>query len=164
MMWKMSLRFGACRAQERLLEEYLDGDLLSGQIRRLDAHLAKCGKCSDALKRARSATELLRAYCAPAADPGDIFTRRVMNVIGREESRREEERLRWHPLEILVRRLVFSAALALGVLLSATMWAHQSLKPATSQVRALDLMPEPAHVTAATNDVLMAAIAEEHGR
>jgi len=164
MMWKMSSRFGACRAQEPLLEEYLDGHLLSGQIRGVNAHLVKCGKCSDALKRARSGTELLRTYCAPAADPGDIFTRRVMNVIAREESRKEEERLRWHPLEVMVRRLAFSAALALGALLSATMWAHQPLKPATSQVRTLDLMPEPAHVTAATNDVLMAAIAEEHGR
>jgi hypothetical protein len=84
--------------------------------------------------------------------------------IAREETRREEERARWHPLQVIVARLALSAALALGALLTAAMWLHQPVRVPVAQARIVDLMPEPAHVTAATHDVLMAAIAEDHGK
>jgi predicted anti-sigma-YlaC factor YlaD len=163
MTWKISSWSGACRAQEAVLEEYLEGHLHSERRQWLEAHLAECARCSDALKRAGQGTSLVYACRAPAVGPGEAFTRRVMAGIGREESRREGERVRWHPLEVIVTRLALSAALALGALLSATMWTHQVPKAPAAQARPLDLMPEPAHVTAATNDVLMAAIAEDRG-
>jgi predicted anti-sigma-YlaC factor YlaD len=164
MIWKISPRSGACRGQEALLEEYLEGSLHSGPRQRLEAHLVECRGCSDALERARQGASLIQAGCSPAAGPGEAFTLRVMTGIAREKSRRQDERTRWRPLEVMVTRLAFSAALALGALLSVTMWAHHTPKSPAAQAQVLDLMPEPAHVTAATNDVLMAAISEDHGK
>lgn len=164
MSWKISSESGACRGQEASLEEYLEGGLQSEQRWRLEAHLASCVPCSDALERACKGAALVRASLVPAPDPGNPFTRRVMARIGGEEHRREEERLRWRPLEVIVTRMALSAALALGALLSVTVWTHQAPQARTAQSRVLDLMPEQAHVTAASSDILMAAISEDHGR
>jgi anti-sigma factor RsiW len=164
MMWKISSRSGACRAQEVRLEEYLEGHLRSERRQQLEAHLAQCSRCADALERGRAGTSLLRAGCVPAAGPGETFTRRVMTAVTREESRREAERARWHPLQVIVARMALSAALALGALLTAATWLRQPVRVPVAQPRVVDLMPEPAHVTAASQDVLMAAIAEDHGK
>ena len=161
--WKNLSRRAACRKQEAAFEEYLDGTLDGAARGRVEAHLSRCPRCAEALAEARESAGVLRAGIAPAGDPGDGFTRGVMAGIVREESRREEERVQWHPLEVFVTRLALCGAFALAIVLSASMWPQQS-QPQPSRAQAFDLMPEPAHVSAASNDVLMAAIAENHGR
>jgi anti-sigma factor RsiW len=162
--WKRLSRGAACRKQEAALEGYLEGEM-DGPVReRVEAHLAQCPRCAEALAEARESAALLRAGIAPAGEPGDGFTRGVMAGIAREESRREEERVRWHPLEVFVTRLALCGAFALAIVLSASIWPGAGQHPQPSRAQAFDLMPEPAHVSAASNDVLMAAIAENHGR
>jgi anti-sigma factor RsiW len=165
--WKSGTPSGACLRNEALLEDYLEGALIPKAHWDLEAHLSNCGPCAAALENARAGTNLVRRLTTPVADPGDIFTRRVMARVRDEESKIEEQQTWWHPLETLAMRLAVSSALAVVLLVSAAAWrSNQAQAVSTSaQSFAVDrLLPDSAPELAAGSDTLMGAIAENHDK
>ncbi len=166
MIWKSRPRSGACPRNEAFLEDHIEGELESGERWRLDAHLSHCGSCRGALDRARQGTLLLQKIAAPAPDPGERFTHNVMSLVRQEESRKQQERLSWQPLEAMFMRLAVSAALAVGIVISLAVWPlHTQPRATVAQTAAVErILPDTAPESVVTNDALMAAIAENHGK
>ena len=165
--WKVGAPSGACSRNEAFLEDYIEGTLDPEAHWKLEAHLSGCAACSEALERAREGTELVRRLAAPSADPGGAFTTRVMARVRDEKRKTEEQRVRWHPLEAFAMRLAVSSALAVALLLGAAAWRDNQARAvsASAQSFAVDrLLPDSAPELAATNDVLMGAIAENHDK
>jgi len=165
--WKLGAPSGACARNEASLEDYLEGTLAPQAHWELEAHLSSCGACSEALEHAREGTSLVRRLFTPSAEPGEVFTGRVMARVRDEKRKTEEQRLRWRPLEAFATRLAVSSALAVALLLGATAWrSNQAGAVSTSaQSFAVDrLLPDSAPELAAGNDELMGAIAENHDK
>jgi anti-sigma factor RsiW len=156
---------GACPGNEALLEDFLEGTLDSQAQWQLEGHLAACAPCREALERAREGTLLVRRLSTPAADPGEIFTSRVMARVRDEKRKVEEQRLWWRPLEAFAARLAVSSALAVALLVSAAAWRGNQARAGSTPAQSLAadrLLPDSAPELAASNDVLMGAIAENH--
>ncbi len=104
----------ACPAQEAALEDYVNGELSSGDEKQLTGHLQTCSGCAKAVAEAQVAARLLRAG-EPTADPGSGFARVAMARI-RSEMENREERSIWRPFVALAWKLSATAALALVML------------------------------------------------
>lgn len=69
----------SCVRAHVLVEAYLDGDLTSGRLQRMQRHLASCGSCRDELAAARSIQEELRAL--PKLSCPDIVAETVLREV-----------------------------------------------------------------------------------
>jgi anti-sigma factor RsiW len=108
----------ACLKYEVLLEDYLEGQLSSSQLKELGEHLTECSGCHEALATAEESVLLLR-IAEPTPDPEPQFSRLVMARVRTEEAARAEDRAGfWRPLVSLSWRFAASAAFALILLLT----------------------------------------------
>jgi len=69
-----------CEHVRELMSDYVDGDLGSGEYRRVDDHVGICPRCRQMLANLRSTLErlhLLAGSAPPAAEAVDDVTERV---------------------------------------------------------------------------------------
>ena len=156
----------ACSENEALLEDYASGQLNAGAAGRLMAHLDLCSGCREAFEEARLSAQLIRDNCAPQADPGAGFARRVMAAIREEAARRAQAGGFWHPLEVLAMRLAVTAALALAFLVGYGL--RPTFPPSTAEVvlqpEVRELFPAPARAPASGDEVLMTIADRTNGK
>jgi anti-sigma factor RsiW len=107
----------ACTEFEPLLEDCLDGEQDATEARRLQAHLAGCAGCSNALRVSHLASQLLKEFVEPAPAPSTGFARRTMNAIRDEEKSAAEVSTFWRPMQTFAWRLAMSAGLGLALLI-----------------------------------------------
>jgi anti-sigma factor RsiW len=166
-LWTKQKRI-ACRQYEASLEEHLQGQLPEPRARDLEAHLASCTSCREALDAARASRYLLEAVREPAGEPGPAFLHRVMAAIRTEEARRRTAAEFWRPLESWAWRLTWSATLTLA-LLAAYLFGfgaarRQSVLP-TQPIEVRELFPESAAPPADREEALLALVElNNHGR
>lgn len=168
---------GACRAFEPMLEEHLEAlDDAPGArpAPALDAHLAGCAACRDALDAAREAGALVREAAVPVPDSlaGDPFFAVRVGARIRESMGRSGEF--WPQLQTVSLRLMpyaLSLALLLGALSASgfTRRYQRSMARARAAVSRADasraISPEfadPAPVN--PDEVVVALLSSERGR
>ena len=105
----------ACPEYEVMLEEYLEGTLENGAVRRLNEHLKLCDGCSQAFAEATEASMWLR-QAERTPDPGPAFTHMVMTRVRTQES--EPRASFWEPFVSLAWKFATTAALALVLMLA----------------------------------------------
>jgi len=145
----------ACQEYEgRLsdLEDYGGGKLSGAKAAEVDAHLEVCPACREEVEAAREAAQLLRAAFDPVEEPA-AFWFRVLAGIRAAQERQEF----WGALELLARRLVWSATLAL-VLLTGYQVAQNGFRPAatapsSSEVR--EIFPDPVQQPSDPEELLL---------
>jgi anti-sigma factor RsiW len=111
---------GACPEFEALLEDRISGEISNADAAALDAHLASCSHCAQALAYVEATPRLLR-IAEPAADPGPSFAHLTMAHIrqSREvENQRAEEKSIWNPFVSLAWKFAATSAVAVALLLS----------------------------------------------
>ena len=111
---------GACPEFEALMEDRITGEISMADAAALDAHLATCSHCAQALAYIEVTPRLLRIM-EPAADPGPSFAHLTMAHIrqAREmENRRAEEKSIWNPFVSLAWKFAATSAVAIALLLS----------------------------------------------
>lgn len=150
----MAQRLDPAHYQERW-EDYLAGALDSAMVAEMEAHLASCAACREAVDEARVAGRLLRAVVAPAPEPRLGFWTRVRAGIEADPAPAGDF---WTSMELLARRLTLVSTLALvflGVYLAvdefdaANRWAR-------IQIDSNEIIPEPAPQPHSADDVLLA--------
>lgn len=147
----------ACREYEHRLnqlEDYLEDRLDAASAAQVAAHLGDCPACREAVESAQFAGGLLRAGVEPAAVPGDEFWLRVAAGIREAEERRQQF---WAPLEVLARRVSWSATIAVAllaafVLVSDLRWPGTETVP-RNEVR--EIFPEPEQQPSNSDEVLL---------
>jgi hypothetical protein len=105
----------ACSEYEVMLEEYLEGTLENGAVRKLSEHLKSCAGCSEALRDATEAANWLH-QAERTPDPGPAFTHMVMTRVRTYDA--EERPGFWEPFVSLAWKFATTAALALVVMLA----------------------------------------------
>ena len=111
---------GACPEFEARLEDRISGEISNADAAALDAHLATCSHCAQALTYVEATPRLLR-IAEPAADPGPSFAHLTMARIrqAREvEVQRAEEKSIWNPFVSLAWKFAATSAVAIALLLS----------------------------------------------
>jgi anti-sigma factor RsiW len=111
---------GACPEFEAHLEDRISGEISKADAAALDAHLATCSHCAQALAHVEITPRLLR-IAEPAADPGPGFAHLTMARIrqARElENQRAEEKSIWNPFVSLAWKFAATSAVAVALLLS----------------------------------------------
>jgi len=101
------------RIQE--LEDYVGGQLTGSVPDELASHLERCELCRAEVEQARECGALLRSALVPAGEPGAAFWQRVRAGIRAAAGRQGDF---WGSLERLSRRLAWSAALAVALLIA----------------------------------------------
>ena len=143
----------ACNLYEHRLhelEDYLDGRLAGAALDSLSAHLAQCASCRADVEAARECGALLRGVLAPAAEPSGAFWFRVQAGI---RSAAEGGYDFWASLELLARRLAWTATLAL-VLLGGYVVSTEVMERNHSSAQA-EFFPEPNQQPADREEVLL---------
>jgi hypothetical protein len=107
----------ACSEFEPLLEDCLDAEQDAAEAKRLRVHLAGCAGCSNALRVARQASQLLKEFIDPAPAPSTGFALRTMNAIRAEEKSAADVTSFWRPMQTFAWRLAMSAGLGLALLI-----------------------------------------------
>jgi anti-sigma factor RsiW len=111
---------GACLEFEARMEDRISGEISNADAAALDAHLATCSHCTQALAYVEATPRLLR-IAEPAADPGPSFAHLTMAHIrqAREvEARRAEEKSIWNPFVSMAWKFAATSAVAVAILLS----------------------------------------------
>ncbi|MHB8540593.1 MAG: anti-sigma factor family protein [Candidatus Acidiferrales bacterium] len=153
-----------CGKFEALLEDYANGELPRLDAGKLTAHLEGCHECREALEDARLAGRLVAVF-QETADPGAMFTRRVMAQIDAAERWMREQKSFWRPIEALSWRLAFSAALALALLFT---YSFRTPSPGPAPAASAIFVPQtdafavPISAPPSTGDEVLMAIAEKH--
>lgn len=127
-------------ARLELLEDFLAGTLGVAGLEQVCAHLAICSVCREEIEAAREAGGLLRSAFAPAGEPGGAFWMRVRAGIRRAEGKAVPQEF-WGSLELLARRLVWTAALVVALLGGYAILTHDVVSP--QRVEAREIFPEP---------------------
>lgn len=123
----------ACPEQEVMLEEYLEGTLENGAMRKLSEHLKSCAGCSQALEDAAEAAKWLH-QAGRTPDPGPAFTHMVMTRVRTHES--EARPTFWEPFVSLAWKFATTAALALVVMLAYAAHGTNAVSPDANNVAA----------------------------
>ena len=111
---------GACPEFEARLEDRISGEISTADAAALEAHLAACSHCAQALAFVEATPRLLRIAEA-AADPGPGFAHLTMARIrqSREmEAQRAEEKSIWNPFVSLAWKFAATSAVAVALLLT----------------------------------------------
>src|SRR5712691_817430 len=118
-----------CRELGKELREALETsaaewyeDFLTSTEPLVREHLTKCESCHAEASDALLVRRLLRGSVPAAADPGQIFSTRVMNAIAEEEFRRRSPEGVWVAVPRLAARLAWASAI---VLLFASSWLYE---------------------------------------
>lgn len=149
----------ACREYERRLaelEDYLEGALAPSAAQAVEAHLAGCGDCREAVAAAREATLLLREGLEAAGEPSPFFWARLRAHLRAVPAPTMGEF--WQSLEVLARRLAWTAALGVVVLggyVAAFDLPQRHAPPAPVATETRELFPEPAQRPADHEEVLV---------
>lgn len=135
------------------LEDYVAGELQGPARTELTRHLAVCPLCSGEVAAARTAIRLLRGSLEPAAEPDGRFWQRVQAGIRREAARADF----WGSLEVLARRLAWSAACAVLLLAGYLLMfdLERVVGPAASRAEAREIFPDPDQQPASQEEVLL---------
>ena len=104
------------RHVDRLLTRYGDGDLSAADRQRVDAHLARCGRCRAALDEIRFSTRLVRHLTAVSAPPS-IWRNIDAALTGPERASRAPVVLQW----------AAACALVLGIAVGAYWWTREAV-------------------------------------
>lgn len=121
----------ACPEYEVMLEEYLEGTLENGAVRKVNEHLKLCDGCSQAFAEATEASMWLR-QAERTPDPGPAFTHMVMTRVRTQES--EPRASFWEPFVSLAWKFATTAALALVVMLAYAAHGTSAVSPDTTNV------------------------------
>ena len=167
---------GACKEYEARLEDALAWGLelraeagkqesVSGS--ELAAHLAKCARCSQALRAAQEAQALLQGGLEPTPEPQPALVTRVMaGIREREAQERQEASEFWGPIEQLARRLAWVATLALLVLgaygLGIMSGSSRTEMTSTNELR--EIFPDPNRLPMDTDEVVERLAGNTNGR
>jgi anti-sigma factor RsiW len=137
----------ACREYEdRLaeLEELLEGRLDASARARVEAHLAACADCREELDAVRESLAVLRQGLEPAPEASPAFFTRLGARLREAEAERVVVDF-WGALELLSRRMAWTAAMGLlvvGSFLAGRSWTAAPAEPqAAAQVS--ELFSEP---------------------
>lgn len=125
----------------------------------LRAHVTQCAVCRAVVEGSIAARSLLRANLPAAADPGPIFTARVMRAIAERERRESLSESPWFAVPAVAARLSLVSAV---VLLFASTWVYEQrpsppANPPAKDVSADFLEPAP---PPATQDEVLVSLAE----
>jgi len=126
----------ACPEYEVMLEEYLEGTLENGAVRRLNEHLKLCDGCSHAFAEATEASMWLR-QAERTPDPGPAFTHMVMTRVRTQES--EPRASFWEPFVSLAWKFATTAALALVLMLAYAVHGTNPASPDNSVAATVSL-------------------------
>jgi anti-sigma factor RsiW len=157
----------ACTSFEARLEDYLSGALPAAEHEDVSAHLASCAACSESLKLARMAGELLRESSQPPVEASPFFARRVMTAIRNERETETSRAGFWRPLESLSVRVAWSASAALVLLLAYGAVSGVPSMPTVAEMRPAEpaaLFPDPVSQTVNPEDVLAYAGGASNGK
>jgi len=134
-----------CKAAQRILGAYLDGELSAEAHACMAEHLGVCARCTQELERQQALGTLLEVL--PAAGASEGFAQSVRREA---EHRRAEERpviaLPWAPVPVLVRVAVMVAVVA-GVALGGLMSASAASVRNTTAQAALEAEPSDLSTT-----------------
>lgn len=136
------------------VERFLDATESS-----LRTHVAECAACRETVQDSIAARALLRANLPATADPGPVFTARVMRAIAERERRESVSESSWFAVPAVAARLSLVSAI---VLLFASTWVYEqrpspAAKPPAKDVSADFLEPAP---PPATQDEVLVSLAE----
>ena len=150
-----------CREYEARLEDFLDG-VADAEVA---AHLENCAGCRAAFEAAAFGRALLRENFEPTAEPGGVFSTRVMAAVRAEQRAGLERGAFWRPLEALASRLALTAAV-LVLLLGAYVFGFAPPQGGTvpSPTQISEGFPEPPHQPANPDEVLQSLGGNGHGR
>ncbi len=145
----------ACQEYEgRLgdLEDYREGTLSGAKAAEVGAHLQVCPACREEVEAARGAARLLRAAFDPVEERATFWFRVLAGIRAAQE--RQEF---WGTLELLARRLAWSATFALflltGYLVAQNGFGPRATAPPSSEVR--EIFPEPVQQPSDQEEVLL---------
>jgi anti-sigma factor RsiW len=152
-------------AQLNLLEDYLEGTLSAAETERVRAHLTVCVSCREDVEVARAGGELLRGVFAPTGEPAALvagtFWFRVRAGIRASLAGRRGPIDFWNSLELLARRLAWTAALVVTLVGGYATVTRQVVQDAErTEVR--DIFPEPTQQPSSQEEVLLTLA--ENGR
>lgn len=152
-----------CKAYENRLDEledYFSGRLEPARARALQAHVASCEACREALEMSAMGARLLRAGVEPATAASGPFWTRLSALVREEEAKRSARRDFFGSLEWLAWRTV-SAAVLLAVILGGYAATHPHLPPEPEQTVGVFQEPEfPQN----DDEVLVTLSARRNGR
>jgi len=162
----------ACKEYEErlnLLEDYVGGPEASGlstaEREQVRAHLAVCAACREEVEAARAGRELFRAAFAPTDEPTSVlagaFWFRVRAGI-RTAVDQEGRGDFWNSLELLARRLAWTAALAVALLAGYATITWQTVDAERTESR--EIFPEPAQQPSNQEEVLLTLAGNGTGR
>jgi len=117
-----------CREVQRKLELFVAQELAPAERERVEAHLASCARCREALERARSLEKVLVAPPVPPLPEG--FAERVVGrarneraAVARPAPRPELARPAWQRIGLSVgTAAAVAAGLLLGLLMGSQTW------------------------------------------
>ncbi len=156
----------ACKGYEARLEDHLSGTQAPPATNELEAHLAGCAGCREALEAARVSRQLLQESLESAGTPSGAFATRVVAAIHAEENRRLAAADFWRPLETLASRLAWTAAVALLVMTAFFFQFRATGGPGrfSTQTEISEGFPELGGQPAAQDEVLMTLAEGAHGQ
>lgn len=143
------------------LEDYFNGRLEPARARALQAHVASCDACREALELTAMGARLVRAAVEPVPAASGPFWTRMSALVREEEAKRSARRDFFGSLEWLAWRTV-SAAVLLAVVLAGYVATHPSL-PQESDQQMVGVFQEPEHPQNA-DEVLVTLSARRNGR
>jgi len=162
----------ACTEYEHrlsLLEDYASGPEASGlsaaETEQVRAHLVACAACREEVELVRAGSELLRAVFTPASESASVlagtFWFRVRAGIRTvmEQGTRSDF---WNSLEMLARRLAWTAALVALLLAGYATIARQTVDAERTASR--EIFPEPAQQPSNQEEVLLTLAGNGSGR
>jgi anti-sigma factor RsiW len=154
-----------CKGFEAMLEDFLDGALSLQDAWRTEQHLSICQDCRGELAMVRQSGVVLRTLIAPAPDPGEVFTQRVMIALRRQWSPGDTPLLSWKPFEVLARRLALAASFAFMLLIAygvgrSSVTSSVQTVTAVQDSRAVEELVPGAAATVTGSDAVILSIAE----
>jgi anti-sigma factor RsiW len=133
----------ACEAYDArlsLLEDFAGGTLSAAEADEVRAHLEQCTACREEVELARAAGPLLRSAFSPAPEPSGAFWFRVQAGIRTAVAEQNAGQDFWGALELLARRLAWTAALVVALLAGDAALTH-NLDGVQAETR--EIFPEP---------------------
>ena len=158
-----------CRELGKVLREALETsgaeryeDFLASAEPPVREHVMICEGCRAELSDALLVRRLLRGNVPATADPGRIFSTRVMNAIAEEEFGRRSPGGAWVAVPRLAARLAWASAI---VLLLASSWLYEQ-RPARAvnsgaKNASTDVFLEPAPQPSTRDEVLLSLAEKE---